>query len=170
MKNESISKINLGYQYYTYFGKLERVIDGDTLEIEVALGFDLKIKKRFRLIDVNCPEMRGEYSDYGKICKQRVERAFEEHDKVIRICTYKPDSFGRWLATVDLKPIGAHWILGESLGDLLTQEESLGYTSLIYDILIEEGYGVIWDGRFKVSEPWKDWPKYPYRIPDKKEK
>ena len=31
---------------YTYKAKLERVVDGDTIDVSIDLGFDVSIKKR----------------------------------------------------------------------------------------------------------------------------
>ena len=151
--------MRLGYQYYCYFGKLIRVVDGDTIDLEVDLGFNVHIKERFRLIDVDCPETRGEFSEYGEICKQRVIKAFEEHSETVRITSYrnKPDSFGRWIAAIDFKAKGEPWF---------SKDANIKYTSLIYDILVGEGYGVLWDGRKNPPKPWANWETYPKPEPD----
>jgi len=44
---------------YEYKAKVLRAIDGDTLEVEIDLGFSVTIKERVRLLDVNTPEMHG---------------------------------------------------------------------------------------------------------------
>tara|TARA_B100000519_G_C14252620_1_gene443265 strand:- start:2215 stop:2577 length:363 start_codon:yes stop_codon:yes gene_type:complete len=43
---------------YTYKAKLDRVVDGDTLDANIDLGFDVTIKKRIRLVGINTPESR----------------------------------------------------------------------------------------------------------------
>ena len=44
---------------YTYACKVVNVVDGDTIDIELDLGFDVKMKERVRLLDVDTPEVFG---------------------------------------------------------------------------------------------------------------
>jgi len=43
---------------YHYKATLNRIIDGDTIDVNVDLGFDVKIKQRVRLYGINTPEVR----------------------------------------------------------------------------------------------------------------
>jgi micrococcal nuclease len=43
---------------YYYNAKLDRIIDGDTIDAMVDLGFDTWVHKRIRLSGINCPETR----------------------------------------------------------------------------------------------------------------
>lgn len=43
---------------YIYFAQIERVVDGDTIDVSIALGFDVVIRERVRLIGINAPETR----------------------------------------------------------------------------------------------------------------
>ena len=43
---------------YLYNAKLVRVIDGDTIDAVIDLGFDVWIKKRVRLYGIDTPEPR----------------------------------------------------------------------------------------------------------------
>ena len=43
---------------YTYKIKLDRVIDGDTIDAHIDLGFDVSVKKRIRFKGINTPESR----------------------------------------------------------------------------------------------------------------
>ena len=43
---------------YEYNAKLLRVVDGDTLDASIDLGFDVWVKKRVRLYGINAPESR----------------------------------------------------------------------------------------------------------------
>jgi endonuclease YncB( thermonuclease family) len=45
---------------YTYKSKVTKVYDGDTITVEVDLGFSFKFTNSFRLLRINCPEVRGE--------------------------------------------------------------------------------------------------------------
>ena len=43
---------------YEYKIKLDRVVDGDTVEAFIDLGFDVSVKKRVRFMCINTPESR----------------------------------------------------------------------------------------------------------------
>mgnify|MGYP003626107678 FL=1 len=43
---------------YTYKAKVSRVIDGDTVDATIDLGFDITVHKRIRLAGINTPESR----------------------------------------------------------------------------------------------------------------
>ena len=43
---------------YAYNIELIRVIDGDTIDAYIDLGFSVKVKKRIRLAGINTPESR----------------------------------------------------------------------------------------------------------------
>jgi len=91
---------------YEYWAKVMRVIDGDTLECQIELGFDVRITKRFRLIGVNTPETHGvkktsEEFRRGTKSKEFVER-FIEDDPWVELevyCAVK-EKYGRWLCQV----------------------------------------------------------------------
>ena len=61
---------------YTYKAKLDRVIDGDTIDVNIDLGFDIQIKKRVRFAGINSPESRTrdlEEKARGLAAKDRVK-------------------------------------------------------------------------------------------------
>ena len=79
---------------FTYFAKLDRVIDGDTLLIEFDVGFFITLKEKIRLIGINAPEINtpegkkakkfiGE--DPKKILKEITKIALSQHDKFDKI-------------------------------------------------------------------------------------
>ena len=43
---------------YIYKAKLDRVVDGDTIDANINLGFDITIHKRIRLTGIDTPESR----------------------------------------------------------------------------------------------------------------
>tara|TARA_R110002012_G_scaffold126861_1_gene279013 strand:+ start:1135 stop:1500 length:366 start_codon:yes stop_codon:yes gene_type:complete len=43
---------------YVYKARLDRVVDGDTLDAIIDLGFDITVHKRIRLVGINTPESR----------------------------------------------------------------------------------------------------------------
>ena len=49
-----MSKGNL----YHYRASLDRVVDGDTIDVVLDLGFDLRMQARIRFVGINDPESR----------------------------------------------------------------------------------------------------------------
>lgn len=89
--------------------RVERVVDGDTVDLEIDLGFYQFAVLRFRLLGIDTPEIYGRYATAeGTAAKEFVEnwfegKFFEGFTVVAR--TKKADSFGRWL--VDLYAISS---------------------------------------------------------------
>ncbi len=44
---------------YNYNAKITNVVDGDTFDFEIDLGFGITYKNRLRLYGVDTPEVRG---------------------------------------------------------------------------------------------------------------
>lgn len=80
---------------FTYNAIVERVIDGDTVDVHVDLGFDIWHSVRLRLSDIDTPET---WTDEGKAAKTFVKDALEGQDVVIT--THKTDKYGRYLAEI----------------------------------------------------------------------
>nr|WP_312292121.1 thermonuclease family protein [Clostridium chromiireducens] len=78
--------------------KVEKVIDGDTLEVTIDLGFCISVNERIRLLRVNCPEMKGETRAKGEEAKQFT--LGEVLGKEVMIISHKTDTFKRWLGEV----------------------------------------------------------------------
>jgi micrococcal nuclease len=91
---------------YTYKGRVIKVVDGDTLDVEIDLGFDIKHNIRVRLLNVHAPEIhsvkRGS-EEYirGMEAKEKVDQWVASNPEV-RILTVKDkkEKFGRYLAEV----------------------------------------------------------------------
>lgn len=84
--------------------KLHRVVDGDTIDMYIDLGYDCVIKERIRVLGVDAPEMKGEEREAGKLAKAYVETWFESHsdgsDWPFVVWSQKGDSFRRWLGRI----------------------------------------------------------------------
>jgi endonuclease YncB( thermonuclease family) len=80
---------------FTYFAKLNRVIDGDTLLIEFDVGFFITLKEKVRLIGINALEIN---TAEGKKAKAFVEKELEDANLIVE--TRKKEKFGRFLAFV----------------------------------------------------------------------
>lgn len=44
---------------YQYSAKLQKVVDGDTVDLVVDLGFSINVTTRFRLDGIDAPEMKA---------------------------------------------------------------------------------------------------------------
>ncbi|NVM54977.1 MAG: thermonuclease family protein [Candidatus Helarchaeota archaeon] len=91
---------------YEFWGKVVKVIDGDTLDIEIELGFEIKAKHRFRLIGVDAPEIRGvkkdsrEYKE-GKKALEYLEQIIPPGTWVeVRTYAKRREIYGRWLCEI----------------------------------------------------------------------
>ena len=78
--------------------KILRVVDGDTLDVEIDLGYHLKTVQRVRLLGLNCAEMKSG----GQPAKDQVAKWVQECGGEAAIMSNKQDSFGRWLAEIVL--------------------------------------------------------------------
>lgn len=94
---------------YEYSATLARVVDGDTLEVIIDVGFKITTKQRLRLAYIDTPEIFGtdhESEEYKKGIEARnyVERRLADNQGKMRIETYKaPEKFGRYLSIIRLE-------------------------------------------------------------------
>lgn len=88
---------------YHYKASLNRVVNGDTLDVDVDLGFYLTWRKvRIRLVG---PDGRKFERPAGVAARERVEVLLKDHP-ITAVRTYKAkavDSFGRWVASRSLR-------------------------------------------------------------------
>ena len=90
---------------YEYSCEVERIVDGDTIDVILDLGFDILYKSRVRLYGIDTPESRTRNLDEkarGKLASAFLENAINKAEQVI-IRTELKDSrgkFGRVLGTV----------------------------------------------------------------------
>jgi micrococcal nuclease len=86
-------------QTYTYKATVVKVVDGDTIDFKVDLGFHVSVEIRTRLLGINAPEMN---TPEGKMAREFVVNRVAQGP--IEITTFKDagDKYGRWLALVVL--------------------------------------------------------------------
>ena len=68
---------------YVYKAKLDRVVDGDTIDAIIDLGFDITVHKRIRLAGINTPESRTrdlEEKKRGLAAKQALIDLLTKHN------------------------------------------------------------------------------------------
>ena len=118
---------------YTYKISPLKVVDGDTIDAEIDLGFDIKVKKRVRFVGINAPESRTrdlEEKAKGLAAKDRVKAILAEND-IFTIESQEIGKYGRVLGKIYLSRIDGR--------DSLTQ-------ICLNDQLIKEGHGVEYHG------------------------
>tara|TARA_R100001015_G_C4609582_1_gene164863 strand:- start:1051 stop:1419 length:369 start_codon:yes stop_codon:yes gene_type:complete len=110
---------------YTYNIKLHKVVDGDTIDAIIDLGFNVSIKKRVRFSGVNTPECRTkdlEEKARGLAAKDRVKQLLEG-SKTIQLTSHGVGKFGRCLGEIHIDIVdGKEKVTLESLNELLIKE------------------------------------------------
>ena len=118
---------------YTYNIELLRVVDGDTIDAKIDLGFDVSVKKRVRFLGVNAPESRTrdlEEKARGLAAKDRVKQLLEGSD-TIQLRSHGVGKYGRCLGELNI--------------DVVDGKKNLTLVSL-NQLLIKEGHAVEYHG------------------------
>lgn len=94
---------------YLYRATVVRVVDGDTVDVDIDLGFYVWLKnQRIRLVGINAPEPRGKTKKSGKRSSKYLKKLIEGKEIIIRTIKSKKDkgdrkdSFRRWLGVLYL--------------------------------------------------------------------
>lgn len=91
---------------YQYKALITNVVDGDTFDMDIDLGFNIHIHERVRLLDIDTPEKFGNEKILGLIVKQFAINNFLNKEVVINSekadVAANTDSFGRWLVKVNV--------------------------------------------------------------------
>lgn len=111
---------------YKYKAELLRIVDGDTLDCLVDIGFDVFVKKRVRLFGMDTWESRTrdlEEKEKGLAAKARLKELIYNNGDKFGLISHELGKYGRVLGTIMLDD-------GRSAND----------------ILVEEGHGYAYDG------------------------
>ena len=119
---------------YQYFVKnVLKVVDGDTVDVEIDLGFDLTKKERVRLGGIDTPESRTrdlEEKKLGLQAKDYLKSLIMNADKLI-VRTEKDGKFGRMIGYLYMNPEA---------------------TVSLNQMLIDEGFAWMYDGGTKKKD------------------
>ena len=121
------------YEYYVR--KVEGIVDGDTIDANIDLGFDISLTKRVRLNGIDTPESRTtdlKEKALGLEVKEWLKHKLEGA-KDILIKTQLPDSTEKY---------------GRILGNLYINNESLS----LNEQMVNAGYAWSYKGDAKIKD------------------
>ena len=120
---------------YEYICKITRIVDGDTVDVDIDLGFGVWLKdERVRIMGIDTPESRTAdpvEKVFGLASKKRLEQLLGET--------------GILKTVIDKDGGDAKGKFGRILGDFLVGERT------VTEILIEEGHAVKYHGQNKAD-------------------
>ena len=98
---------------YEYEAIVTQVYDGDTITVDIDLGFDVILKKqKIRLLGIDTPEVRGPERANGLISRDALRGRIL--DKQVIIKTEKRGKYGRWLGIIYIKDTNINqWLINE---------------------------------------------------------
>ena len=118
---------------YIYRGKLERVVDGDTIDALIDVGFDIWVKKRIRYKGIDAWESRTRNLEE----KAKGLEAKARNKELLEKVSDKPGYFL-------LKSYGVGKY-GRVLGEIFIRDEE-GNEMMINETLVTEGHGYVYEG------------------------
>lgn len=122
---------------YTYrIKKVNSIVDGDTIDCEIDLGFDISLNQRVRLAKIDTPESRTKdpiEKKWGLEAKEYLKSKISEFKGGLIIKTEKPDSTEKYGRIIG-------WVY---LGDLNVS---------LNEMMINEGYAWSYSGGEKIKD------------------
>ena len=89
---------------HNYEAEVTNVVDGDTVDVDIDLGFSVFVQHRLRLAGIDAPEKRGDTRKAGKEAKKHLEMLIKKLSPV-QVMTIRSRSgkdkqgkYGRYLA------------------------------------------------------------------------
>ena len=96
---------------YTYEAKVIRVVDGDTVDALIDLGFSTHKKIRIRMVGINTPESRTrdlEEKKRGLAAKARLKEILKEGKNKFILESQGVGKYGRCLAIIKVNDINVN--------------------------------------------------------------
>ena len=118
---------------YIYRAKLDRVVDGDTVDALIDVGFDIWFKKRIRFMGLDTWESRTrdlEEKKKGLAAKARTKELLEKVSSKSGYFRLKSHGLGKY---------------GRVLGEIFIMDKE-GKQMSVNETLIAEGHAYIYDG------------------------
>tara|TARA_R110000824_G_scaffold58548_1_gene158163 strand:- start:196 stop:594 length:399 start_codon:yes stop_codon:yes gene_type:complete len=128
---------------YIYEAKVLRVVDGDTIDALIDIGFSVWVKKRIRFYGINTPESRTKdliEKQKGLASKERLIELLESNDNKFKIKSYGVGKYGRCLGELFIPGVE------KQLNESFYNSEYEGYEVNINQQLVTEGYATEYMG------------------------
>lgn len=123
---------------YTYrIKKINSVTDGDTIDCDIDLGFDISLNQKIRLAGIDTPESKTKdlnEKKYGLEAKEYLKSKLTEYKGQLIIRTEKPDSTEKY---------------GRIIGWLYLGDE---IKTSLNELMVSEGYAWSYLGDKKVKD------------------
>jgi micrococcal nuclease len=120
---------------YEYKVKVIEVVDGDTIDVSIDLGFDIFTNKRIRLAGIDCPESRTadlHEKKFGTEAKEYLKHLLGNASNVV-VKTLVTDTYEKY---------------GRVLGRVYIDSSAIS----VNDLLVSRGYAWSYDGGAKVKK------------------
>lgn len=90
---------------YWYVATCVKVVDGDTVDLDISVGFNIHIKERVRIYGIDTPEVYGvkkESEEYknGMLASNRTKELVEGKEVLVNTIKDKTGKYGRYLAYI----------------------------------------------------------------------
>lgn len=121
---------------YVYEAVCQRVVDGDTVDAMVDLGFSVWKKVRVRLHGINTPESRTrdlEEKKRGLAAKARLQEIIDLNQGLFTLKVQGIGKYGRALGVIEVENVG-------------TNLDNTPTLTNVNRLLINEGHGVEYHG------------------------
>lgn len=111
---------------YLYLATIVSVYDGDTITVDIDLGFGVELKKqKIRLFGIDAPEVRGEERPEGLKTRDWLrEKLLEGTVVLLKTHRDRKGKYGRWLAEVSIDEEGDSVCLNQRMLALRLAEEA----------------------------------------------
>lgn len=105
---------------YQYRGIVTSVYDGDTLNVDIDLGFNVWLKNQtIRLSGIDTPEIKGKTKNEGIKSRDRLRELVLNKEILLETIKDKKEKYGRWLGELTFD--------GKNINNLLLEENLATY-------------------------------------------
>jgi micrococcal nuclease len=110
---------------FEYMAKVVSVYDGDTIRVDLDLGFGIKLENQsIRFLGLDTPEVRGDERDEGIPVRDYVREQILDKEVMLRTYKDKKGKYGRWLAEIYYRKEGVV-VAADQLGSLTCLNDEL---------------------------------------------
>ncbi len=96
---------------YQYKAVVTKVYDGDTITVEIDLGFKTSVKgEKIRLSRINTPEVRGASREEGLKSRDYLRSLILDKEIILETIRDKKGKYGRYLGEVFYKQEDGEWL------------------------------------------------------------